>query len=66
VFSIPKLLIFVIVLTIIYFVYFKKKKISSDGDEQTMVECAKCSVFVSAKESIIKDSRFYCSKECAK
>jgi len=39
----------------------KKKKI--DGD--TMIEYPKCSVFVSEKDAIIKDGKFYCSKECA-
>lgn len=41
----------------------KKEKKNIDGD--TMVECSNCSVFVSQSEAIIKDGKFYCSKECA-
>lgn len=71
-FSIPKLLIFVLVLAIIYFIFFKKKSVESGGsstkdtiDDQTMVECSKCGTYVSTKESIMKDGKHYCSKECA-
>lgn len=38
-----------------------KKKISGD----TMLECSECATFVSENEAIIKDGKFYCSKECA-
>jgi uncharacterized protein len=30
-----------------------------------MIECAKCTTFVSDKEAIIKDGHFFCSRECA-
>ena len=68
-----KLLVFAVVVFIVYTLFFKssrgtveqpkrkKKKLDSD----TMVECTKCSVFVSETEAIIKDGKFYCSRECA-
>ncbi len=69
-----KLLVFCVVVFIVYTLFFKTsretvqnktKKRKRDIDSDTMVECAKCSVFVSEKEAIIKDGKFYCSKECA-
>ncbi len=71
-----KLLVFVVVVFIVYTLFFKtsrgvveqpKKKKRKDKkiDGDTMVECAKCSVFVSEKEAIIKDGKFFCSRECA-
>ncbi len=70
-----KLLVFGIVVFIVYTLFFKasrgkveqpkrkEKKKKVDGD--TMIECAKCSVFISETEAIIKDGKFFCSKECA-
>ncbi|MFK5882605.1 MAG: PP0621 family protein [Sulfurospirillum sp.] len=69
-----KLLIFGLVVFIVYTLFFKssrgkvrqeKKRDKKKIDSDTMVECANCSVFVSESEAIIKDGRFYCSKECA-
>ncbi|MDX1809579.1 MAG: PP0621 family protein [Sulfurospirillaceae bacterium] len=70
-----KWLIFGVIAWFIYIVFFKASRTSStpppksdkkkkiDGD--TMIECPKCSVFVSERDAIIKDGKFYCSKECA-
>ncbi len=70
--SIPKLLIFVAVIALIYYFFFRKPKKASGTDapeskrdEDIMVECAACGTFVSAKEAIIKEGRYYCSKACA-
>jgi len=41
----------------------KSKKSAPKGD--IMMECAKCETFVSEDEAIIKDGKFYCSKNCA-
>lgn len=70
-----KLLIFVAVVVLIYVFFFKNsrkeeikesKKSSKKIEGDTMVECAKCSTFISDKDSIIKDGQFFCSKECAR
>ena len=66
-----KFLIFAVIMFIIYTLFFKKseqkqkpaKKREEDGE--VMVECSKCSTFVSKDEAIIKNGQFYCSKECA-
>ena len=72
-----KILAIIAVLFIIYLLFFRTKrvdnqKINSDTKkrkdselEEVMVECCKCSTFVSTKDAIIKDGKFYCSKECA-
>ncbi len=68
-----KILILIIVIFGIYYIISnrnknKKKQHSKDTHKisgETMVECSKCSVFVSANEAIIKDGKYFCSKECA-
>ncbi len=64
-----KLLLLGVVGYVIYFFFFKNggfsKKIDKD-DSETMVECEACDVYISVEDSIIKDGKYYCSKECAK
>ena len=43
----------------------KPKNKNGDKSAEVMVECAKCGTFISSKEALIKDGRYYCSKECA-
>ncbi len=43
----------------------KKRTEKKQIEEDTLVECAKCSTFVTYKESIIVGGKAYCSKECA-
>ena len=43
----------------------KKDKKRDKEIEEVMVECESCDTFISTKDSIIKDGKFYCSKECA-
>lgn len=65
-----KLLIFAIVGVLIY--KFFGGKLPSIGkspqekklDDDTLVECEKCSTYVTIKESIIVHGKYYCSKEC--
>ena len=66
-----KLLIFAMVGVLIY--RFFGGKLPSIGksasekklDDDTLVECEKCSTYVTVKESIIVHGKYYCSKECA-
>ena len=66
-----KLLIFAIAGVLIY--RFFGGKLPSIGksahekklDDDTLVECEKCSTYVTVKESIIIHGKYYCSKECA-
>jgi uncharacterized protein len=53
----------------VYYFFFKKpilgKNSSSNMPSDTVVECVECSTYVSTEEAIIKDGKYYCSKECA-
>lgn len=69
-----KILSVLVVAFLIYLFFFKSKrqeevkkaeKPSKELEGETMVECHQCATFVSAKEAIIKDAHFFCSKECA-
>ena len=66
-----KLLIFAIVGMLIYrffggrFPTIGKNASEKKLDEDTLVECEKCSTYVTVKESIIIHGKYYCSKECS-
>ncbi len=65
-----KYIIVAIIIYIVYLFLFKAKrgdvqqKEDKKRSSQTMVECKKCSVFVSNDEAYIKDGKYYCSHEC--
>jgi len=65
-----KLIIFATLIAVIYFKFFKKpslkNKKNSATTEEIMVECEQCSTYISNKEAVIQDTRYYCSDECAK
>ncbi|PHS34043.1 MAG: hypothetical protein COA92_03135 [Sulfurovum sp.] len=66
-----KLLIFAIVAALIYkffggrFPKIGRSPHQKKLDQDTLVECTKCSTYVTVKESIIVRGKYYCSKECA-
>jgi uncharacterized protein len=69
-----KILLVLGVIAAVYFLFFKKsaplsqqkKKDTSakKPEEDTMVPCEACGVFVSVKEAFLKDGKYYCSKSC--
>lgn len=65
-----KLLIFVIIGVLIYKILggklpnLGKTAHEKKLDEDTLVECERCSTYVTVKESIIVSGKYYCSKEC--
>ena len=65
-----KFLAIAVVLFIVYIVFFKKnreKKIIEKVDvkyEDEMVECPTCKTYISTKESIVSNGKYYCSKDC--
>ncbi|WP_309497031.1 PP0621 family protein [Sulfurovum sp.] len=65
-----KLLVFAIVGVIIYkFFGGKFPKIGKTAhekklDDDTLVECEKCNTYVTVKESMIVNGKYYCSAEC--
>jgi len=69
-----KILLVIGVIAAVYLLFFKKstpvtsQKRDESGtekpDDDTMVPCESCGVFVSLKEAFIKDGKYYCSKAC--
>ena len=64
-----KVVIVIIAAFLIYVFLFKKgrkKEIAKKSDEMItdeMVECPTCKTYVSKKEAIVSNGKFYCSKE---
>jgi uncharacterized protein len=62
-----KIIIFLIIITTIYFLFIKtyKKEIkkSDKSDENEFVQCENCKTFVLKKEAIEKNGKYYC-KDC--
>lgn len=64
--------IFIIALLFLIYIYFFKKNREKDiqtkkKDEKIideMVECPSCKTYVSQKEALLSNGKFYCSKEC--
>ncbi|WP_292662498.1 PP0621 family protein [Nitratifractor sp.] len=40
------------------------KKSEAESDDDTLVECEKCSTYVVKKEAIFYKGKYYCSREC--
>jgi len=63
-----KFLLFVGVLVGAYFLLFKKKRLkpptSDNSQEETMIPCAKCGTYVQTKETLKRDGKHYCCREC--
>ncbi len=65
-----KLLLLIGIVFVVYTLFFKKKSLPSDSDtasqDETMIPCAKCNTYVSPKEALMKEGKYYCSHECMK
>lgn len=65
-----KVLAIVIVLILVYILFFKKNRESeistkkNEKIEDELVECPTCHTYVSSKEAILSNGKYYCSKEC--
>jgi len=65
-----KLLIFAVVAVLIYRFFggklpnFTKSIGEKKLDDDTLVECSTCSTYVTVKESLIVNGKYYCSEEC--
>ncbi len=65
-----KIVVVVVMAFLIYVLFFKKnrekelfeKKNEKITDE--MMECPTCKTYVSQKEALLSNGKFYCSKEC--
>jgi uncharacterized protein len=68
-----KLLLVIGVIAAVYFFFIKKStpltkerhnKKKDENEDETMVECAVCSTFITTGEAIVVGKTFYCSTEC--
>lgn len=64
-----KVVLVIVAAFFIYVFFFKKsreKDIERKDDliEDEMIACPSCGTYVSKKEAILSDRKFYCSKEC--
>ncbi len=65
----------VLLIAVVYLVYRafggkislpkKKNKEPKELDENTLIECSSCSVYITKKESIKRGGKYYCN-ECAR
>ena len=65
-----KIIAIFVVLFLVYILFFKKnrerniKNKRNEMIEDEMVECPTCKTYVSQKEAILSNGKFYCSKDC--
>jgi len=63
-----KLLLLIGVVVGVYFLFFKKKTLkpptSDNGQEEAMIPCAHCGTYVQVKETLMRDGKYYCCREC--
>lgn len=66
-----KILAVAVVLFLVYLIFFKKgreKEVTQnkrkESIEDTLNECPTCGTFVSSKEAILSNGKYFCSKEC--
>lgn len=66
-----KLLLIIGVIAAVYFLFFKKgptlsgkRSAKPKNDDDTMVPCETCGVFVTTKEAFLKEGKYYCSQAC--
>ena len=65
-----KVLAVLIVVFLVYILLFKKNREKdiirkkNEKIEDEMMECPTCKTYISQKEAILSNGKFYCSKEC--
>ena len=64
-----KLLLVIGVIAVVYLFFIKKKPIrtqnkKTEQESNDMVACSECGVYAELDESILSNSKYYCSKEC--
>jgi uncharacterized protein len=65
-----KIVAVIVIIFLIYILFFKKnreKELFAKKNERItdeMMECPTCKTYVSQKEALLNNGKFYCSKEC--
>lgn len=60
---IVKAIVLALIIVVVYFLLFKKRSKRRDRIEE-FVPCEKCGTYISAKEALIGNGKYFCSKEC--
>ena len=61
-----KLIVLAGVLFAIYHFFFKNRKKSDALEEETLIECSGCNTYISKRDALISQRKYYCSEECIK
>jgi uncharacterized protein len=65
-----KIVAVIVIIFLIYILFFKKnreKELFAKKNERItdeMMECPTCKTYVSQKEALLSNGKFYCSKDC--
>ncbi len=66
-----KVLLVIGVIAAVYFLFIKKKPIStkdqgkdSKSQSNDMIECNSCGIYVDVNEALLSNGKYYCSQEC--
>lgn len=65
-----KILLIGAVIFAVYFIFFKKKPLTTPQGKDTnlksndMVECASCQTYVEVNEALLSSGKYFCSNEC--
>ncbi|WP_024791424.1 PP0621 family protein [Lebetimonas sp. JS032] len=58
-----KIIVFLIIIGVVYYMFRPNKKIKKDNDENEFVQCENCKTFVLKKDAKFKNGKYYC-REC--
>ncbi len=59
------IILFLLIVGVLFYFFRDRKKVKKE-QEDMMLECRECGVFVSPKEGVIYKGHCYCSQECFK
>lgn len=65
-----------VLIALVYFLFIKSKALPRDTrkstkkketmNEDDMVECKSCGVYITLNEALLRDGEYFCSNECLK
>lgn len=69
-----KWLLVVGVIAVVWFFFIKKKPLTDEApakkkeklNDDDMVECKQCGVYITLNEALLQDGEYFCSDECRK
>jgi len=69
----PQWILVIVLIALVYFLFIKKKPLpgenkksstSKKSQDDDMVACQKCGVYVSLNEALLQNGEYFCSDEC--